>query len=57
MIARAYRLGCSIEIMSRSPELERVGGIGALLHETTLQPSAKERPEDQWEREAALGVR
>lgn len=32
IIARAYRLGCSIEIVSRcDPPLERVGGIGALL--------------------------
>lgn len=34
MIARAYQLGCAIEVRSRCPELERVGGIGALLHET-----------------------
>ena len=36
MIARAYQLGCAIEIMSRSPELERVGGIGAFLYEGRL---------------------
>jgi len=33
MIAQAYRHGCSIEIMSRCPELERVGGVSARLRE------------------------
>jgi peptide subunit release factor 1 (eRF1) len=33
IIARAYQLGSSVEIVSRSLELERVGAIGALLHE------------------------
>jgi peptide subunit release factor 1 (eRF1) len=33
IITRAYRLGCSLEILSRCPpELEQAGGIAALLH-------------------------
>jgi hypothetical protein len=31
MIACAYRLGSAIQIVGRSPELERLGGLGALL--------------------------
>ena len=33
MIAQAYHHGCCIEIMSRCPELEQYGGVGALLTE------------------------
>ncbi|MBI3949358.1 MAG: hypothetical protein HY314_02755 [Acidobacteria bacterium] len=33
MITRAYQLGCLIAVMSRSPELEAVGGVCALLDE------------------------
>lgn len=33
MIARAYQVGSSIEIVSWSSELERIGGIGAILRE------------------------
>ncbi|MCS6804781.1 MAG: hypothetical protein RMM98_17045 [Acidobacteriota bacterium] len=33
IIARAYRLGCAIEIKSRCPELEQLGGVGVLLDE------------------------
>jgi peptide subunit release factor 1 (eRF1) len=32
MIARSYQVGSSIEIVSRSSELEHVRGIGAVLH-------------------------
>jgi hypothetical protein len=36
MIARAYRMGCAIEVKSQCPELERLGGIGVLLDERYL---------------------
>lgn len=36
MIARAYRMGCAIEIKSRCPELERLGGVGVLLEERSV---------------------
>lgn len=43
MIAHAYRLGCAIEVVSRSSELERVGGIGAVVEGGTSAKETKKR--------------
>jgi hypothetical protein len=55
MIERAYRLGCSIEVRSRCPELERVGGIGALLHETCSKEPARRAASQSIEKRERAG--
>ncbi|MBI3950954.1 MAG: hypothetical protein HY314_10930 [Acidobacteria bacterium] len=56
MIARAYQLGCAIEITTRCPVLEELGGAGALLS----QPHSRaynQQPGRHWVIEAARAGR
>lgn len=54
MIARAYRLGCTIEIRSWCPELERAGGVGALLDDSCSRKSGERPPADRCQNNEVL---